>query len=190
MNKLANTKKILITCIVLNVLVFAAYGFLLWGIYAKANLASNLVAEAAQDVQKDEALRSIKASLNENAEFVSHIDSFFIPADGVVDFISSLEALGAESGVELSIDSVAVESESESASKEVLNLSLQTEGSWQNTFIFLSLLENLPYRIEFVSTTLRLFGATESILFSGSSRTLASEEVWQGNYEVSVHKLR
>jgi hypothetical protein len=190
MNKLTNTKKILITCIVLNVLIFASYGFLLWGIYAKANLASNLVTEAAEDVEKDRTLRLIKASLAENEDFLSHVDSFFIPADGVVDFISLLEQLGVESGVELSIGSVSIDSESESASKEVLSLNIQTEGSWQDTFTFLSLLENLPYRIEFVNTALRLFGATESILFSGSQRTLASEEVWQGTYQVSVHKLR
>ncbi len=193
MKNLTRIKKIFIFCIALNVVIFGVYGFLFWDIRAKNIQVYELISEADRDIKKDETLRAIKLSLNNNQDFISQIDQFFVPRDGVVSFIDLLEKLGHDSGVELTIGSVSVESETKNNNdfKEILRLKLGSEGSWQSVFYFMSLVENLPYRIEFENASLVLAGASDSILFSGNgSRVRTSDEIWEGSFEVLVYKLR
>ncbi len=194
MKKITRIKKIFILCVIMNVVVFGVYTFLFLDIKAKNEKVYDLLSEADRDIKKDETLRAVKYSLSENKNFISQIDSFFVPQDGVVSFIDTLERLELNSGIDLGISYVSVETNTKNKNdfKEVLNLRLDGEGSWQNLFHFLSLLENLPYRIEFNSVSFVLSGASDSILFSGSDglRVRAPSEFWKGSFEVLVYKLK
>jgi Tfp pilus assembly protein PilO len=190
------TKKILELVIVLNILVFGAYGFLFWNIQNKEAQAGVLATEASQNATKDTALRSIKSSLTQNKGFITQIDTYFIPSDGAVTFINMLETLGKQSGVKMSIDSVNVTQDPAVAKdfKQTLHLRLITDGSWLNTFALLSTIENLPYRIEFEQVSLTLSGGSDSILYNGanisSPRTRAANESWNGIFDVTVLQLQ
>jgi Tfp pilus assembly protein PilO len=195
MKDLSRTKKILIVCILLNVLVFGAYAFLYIDIKSKNVRVSELLTEAENDMQKDASLRAIKTSLNENKEFISQIDSYFVPKNGVPDFIDTLEKLGKESEIALSIGSVSVEEgKNKNDFKDALHLHVDTIGSWQNIYYFLSVLESLPYRIQFDQVSVTLSAASESILFGvgpvSGARQKSANESWKGTFDIIVYKLR
>ncbi len=182
--------------IALNVLVFGAYGFLFWSIQNKEAQAGVILSEVVQNNARNDSLIAIKSSLSENQDFISQIDSLFIPSDGAVAFINMLETLGQQSGVKVSINSVGVTQDPKIAKdfKQTLHLNLMTDGSWSNTFAFLSIVENLPYRIQFEQVNLTLSGGADSILYKGanmnSPRTRAANESWNGIFDVTVLQLQ
>lgn len=175
----------------LNVIVFALYGVGYFAIKKNTATLATLAQTAATDTQKDETLHTIKSSLSENQGFIGEINSFFIPSDGVVGFINTLESLGKSTGVTLSVSSVDVGTVAPGDFKEPLHLRLETEGSWAHNYYFLSTLENLPYVLTINSATYTLSSAADSILFKGSatSRIPAPDETWKGVYDVTVLKL-
>lgn len=185
MKNFSKTKKLLILCIVLNLVVWTAYGVIFWQIKSQNEKISLLVNEAELDTKKEEDLRLTKASLNENKDSISRIDSYFIPKDGVVDFINSLESLGKQSGTSLVIGSVSVESETKIKEnfKEVLRLKVQAIGSWKNVMHFLSILENLPYQVDLQQADFKL-----SVSAEGSSGGGVPQ--WEGDFEFTLLKLK
>lgn len=192
MKQIPFTKKVLILCIVLNVVIFVVYGFLYYDIGSQNKKASVLLGQVNSDMQKNDTLRAIKVSLNQNKDFISQIDSFFIAPDGVVNFISLLESLGKKAGVKLSIGSVSVVPEGGAKDfKENLSLRLDMSGSWENIYYFLSLLQNQPYRIMFDNASVSLEGAADAIKFTdkGTARVRGQNEVWKGAFSIRVLKL-
>lgn len=192
MKQIPLTKKVLILCIVLNVVIFVVYGFLYYDIGSQNKKASVLLGQVNSDMQKNDTLRAIKVSLNQNKDFISQIDSFFIAPDGVVNFISLLESLGKKAGVKLSIGSVSVVPEGGAKDfKENLSLRLDMSGSWENIYYFLSLLQNQPYRIMFDNASVSLEGAADAIKFTdkGTARVRGQNEVWKGAFSIRVLKL-
>lgn len=192
MKQIPFTKKILILCIILNVVIIFVYGFLYYDIGSQNKKASELLGQVNSDMQKNDTLRAIKISLNQNKDFISQVDSFFIAPDGVVNFISLLEGLGKASGVKLSIGSVSVVPEGGAKDfKEDLSLRLDMSGSWEQIYYFLSLLQNQPYRIMFDTASIGLEGAVDAIKFTdkGTVRVRGQNEVWKGAFSIRVLKL-
>ena len=194
MKKLTFTQKIFAGVLGVNILVFGVYGFLYWKIQDQSKKTSVLLAQEITDRQKDDSLRAIKISLDENKDFISQIDSFFIAPDGVVNFITSLEKLGRESGVGVNVSSVAVAPDAKVANdfKESLKLKLDVSGSWQDVLHFLSRIENLPYRVQFDGASVTLQKTATGINFTSSStpRKRSGEEEWVGSFDVRFLKLK
>jgi hypothetical protein len=191
------TKKTMIISIVLAVAAFIIYGFLFLNIKAKNEQISSLANDAQDLHSKDDVLKATKTILDQNKDLISQLDSYFIPADGVVGFISLLEGVGKYSGVDMTINSVGTEADTKAKDdiKEILRLHIETDGSWKNTFYFLSVLENLPYRIDVEQVSLGLTGATDKVLFDTKSdkaqtRQQGKDERWHGSYDVTVVKLK
>ncbi len=194
MKNLTVAKKIFLSLVVINVIVFGLYAFLFWKVIDRSQTTATLLAEERSDRQKNDALQAIKVSLTENKDFISQIDSFFISPDGVVGFITFLEKLGKDSGVKINIGSVAVNPDSKDPKdfKENLKLKLEIEGTWQNVVYFLSRLENLPYRVQFDTATISLQGVSDGINFkeSGALRKRMPEESWKGLFDIRLLKLK
>lgn len=194
MKNLTIAKKIFLSLVVINVIVFGLYAFLFWKVIDRSQTTAMLLAEERSDRQKNDALQAIKVSLTENKDFISQIDSFFIAPDGVVGFITFLEKLGKDSGVKINIGSVAVNPDSKDPKdfKENLKLKLEIEGTWQNVVYFLSRLENLPYRVQFDTATISLQGVSDGINFkeSGALRKRMPEESWKGLFDIRLLKLK
>lgn len=195
MKTLTNSKKILFILIGLNVAVFAFYGLIYFKIKSNDKASTLYAVTAATDSAKDESLRAMKTSLSQNQDFFAQADSFFIPSDGVVDFINQLEALGKLAHVSLSVASVNVPDQMSTQNadfKQPLGLQIDTQGSWKNTYDFLSILENLPYVVQLNSVTFTLSSAAESILFNGGPepRMAGTDEMWKGTFGLTVLKLK
>jgi Tfp pilus assembly protein PilO len=191
------TKKTMVISIVLAIAVFVIYGFLFLNIKDKNEQISTLANDAQQLRSKDDTLKATKTILDQSKDLISQLDSYFIPADGVVGFISVLEGVGKFSGVDMTIGSVGTEADSKAKDeiKETLRLHIETNGSWKNTFYFLSVIENLPYRIDVEDVSLGLVGATDKVLFDNKTATAQTrqpnkDEKWHGSFNVTVVKLK
>lgn len=197
MKEQEKTKKSMIVSIVLAVAIFVIYGFVFYDIKAKNEQISSLTNDVQQLRSKDDILKATKTILDQNKDLISQLDSYFIPADGVVGFIRILESVGKFSGIDMTINSVGTETDSKVKDdiKEILRLHVKTNGSWENTFYFLSILENLPYRIDVEEATLGLMGSTDKVFFDNKTalaqtRQQNKDEKWEGSFNVIVMKLK
>ena len=193
MKNFSNTQKILVITIVLAMVSLGLYGFLFWQVRSENQEASQLLGEAEQDVEKEKTLRAAKISLEKNKQFIEKIDTYFVPKDGVVGFIQELETIGKQTGVSLTIGGVTAESDQRTKDdfKETLRIRLETSGSWEKTFYFLSVLESLPYRAQVEQIALSLYGASDKLLFgTETKRVRGKDEVWKGVFEITVLKLK
>lgn len=193
MKNLTATKKIFVTMILLNVIIFGVYGYIYWNIAQESKTIAELQVQSSEYQAKNDDLRSVKISLDENKDFISQIDTFFIAKDGVVSFINTLERLGQSTGLKINIQSVSVEPGSDPKDfKEGLKLKIETEGGWQDSSRFLSIIENLPYRLVVNSASVILNGSSEAILFKDGefNRKVGPEEVWKWTFDITVIKLK
>jgi hypothetical protein len=129
------------------------------GINGRNNEALSLKEELDFEIIKEERLRSVKEIVVDVAPQRDEIDSYFVGKDSIVSFIKIVEDLGNLSGVSLEIDSVGVSGLEigdgvNSEILEQLNLDFTTQGSWQNTFHLIALLESLPYKVSFEELSL------------------------------------
>lgn len=146
-------------------------------------LADSLSKEKLKRRELEIIRQNIKSTLNDN----NRLASIFVPYEGVVDFIQLLESLGKDSGLEISTDRVeSIDSEELRASnKEIISISLKTEGSWRSTERFLNYLENLPYKISIHSVS---FTHEDSGDSEFDSKTGARGLFWKGSIELKVFK--
>lgn len=191
-------KNILVISSILAIVAFMIYGFLFWSIKGKNEQISQLSNEAGRNVQTDTALRGIKATLESNESSIAQVDSYFIPQEGVVDFINTLDGLGKESGVSLIISTVSAEEDKTDihSFKETLTFHLEATGSWSETYYFLSRLESLPYYIGINQVSFSLTSATDRMSFANASTTNAitrvrgNDEYWKGSFDITALKLK
>lgn len=116
---------------------------------------------------------------------IEHINNSIVSRDGEVEFIENLEGVAKESGLSIEINSILLETNPKLASSSVsiLRVRAKTKGSWSDSYLFLSRLESLPYKVK-----INKFGLVNSSeVISGSSR---SNSVWQSSFEIDVLKYK
>lgn len=185
MSLVHKTKKILILCIILNLLIWAAFAFFFLKIRTQTNRISDLTSEVGVDIDRDKNLRTTKAMLDENEVAISQLDSYFVKSDGVVDFINSLESMGNKNGVSINISSVSVESDVKAKATlyETLRLKIEISGTWANVTNFIAILENLPYGVNISQVSL----VSVPSALSDSGKGSVS---WRGAVDFGVLKLK
>jgi len=175
----SKSRNMLIVAAVLNAIVFGIFLFTFFTIKAKNERISSLTNETEQYLERDTMLRSIQGVLADTKDDLSLINSYFVSQDGAVDFIETVESVGRQSGIAVSIGSVSVqggEEESQSVG-EMLKLGVKTEGSWKNSIYFLELVESIPFKTHLEKA---------SFLTKKGDRS----GVWKGEVEFSVFKLK
>jgi Tfp pilus assembly protein PilO len=188
MNATKGIKKILTTGLVLNIVVWGLYSVVFWQIRAQTQNVSVLSSEAENETKKDETLRIIKTSLSESGNDILLLDSYFVSQEEVDDFIGSMETLGKDMGVNLSVGSVAVEPDKgKDDFKEFLRLKVGINGPWANVIDFLSALENLPYKVRLDQVSVSLGSDAGQ---SSSAGTKGSPSRWQAEFEFVALKLK
>lgn len=138
------TLKLFLVAVILALVAISAYGVAVWEIRKNLSEAADLSSSIAAESQKEAGIESTRNILRNTAAEREKIESYFVSSDNIVDFLEKIELLGKKSGVVLSFDSVDIPSDE----KNVLRVRANTKGNWENTFYFLSLIENLPFKIE------------------------------------------
>jgi len=119
--------------------------------------------------------------LDSTKEQRAAIETYSLPKEGIVGFIGQLETAAREIGLDLEISSVDVPS-SKGSYLESLSLEIKIDGSWNNVFYFISLLENLPLKIDFQQVNLGKQDAKDSQDKETSS--------WEGIIHITVSKFK
>lgn len=138
------TVRLFVIAIAMVVAGIIAYGVIVLNIRKNISEADGLGINIAAESQKEANIESTRNILRGTTAEREKIESYFVRSDNIVDFLEKIELLGKKSGVSLSFDSVDIPPEE----KNVLRVRIGTEGNWEDTFYFLSLVENLPFKIE------------------------------------------
>jgi len=197
MNNTSTSKKILTILTLISVSVASLYGFVYWSMYKDSKNVALLITQSSTDFEKNERIRLAKIELAKNDDFISKIDSYFIPKDGVVTFINEIENLGKSANVSTTISSiepVIVNEKEKDNFKETLSVKLESVGSWQNVYQFVSLLESTPYGIVIDEVQIKLMDSTDTLPFKSASSTVPrirnSNETWKLVVDFKILKLK
>jgi len=125
-----------------------------------------------QKIANVEKEKNLFAEIEKDAR---KVESFIVAKDGVVDFVERVEKLGENLNLKTETRSIATES---AAIQERLNVILSAEGSWQNVFRFIKLLELLPFNVSVKDVGLENVNAQDK------------KNLWVLNTTISVVKVK
>ncbi|MBU3969048.1 hypothetical protein KJ991_02430 [Patescibacteria group bacterium] len=141
------TKKILIVVLITMVLILFFDIFFISSMYKKRNNVTKLRGDFLVELKKEKQLDLVKKIIKETETEQSNLNSCFVNSNEVVDFIKSIELISELAGVSIDIKSIGVEDSEliKDISVETLAVGFVVQGSWNSTFKFLSLIENISY---------------------------------------------
>jgi len=149
-------------------------------------ISTTIASTQSRSEETTEMLRlmdAIKTVVKDTLPDVSQLSNYFVRKDGVVDLIERVESLGKGGGLEIVTKSVGIETKEEGGT-EVVKLRLLTDGSWEQTLHFLTLLEELPVRkdIEMVTMTRASDMATPA--------QKKANLTWNGIFELAIIMIK
>lgn len=114
----------------------------LYFIYSKKPSLSRLSAEHSGIADEEAYYRGLKKTLSDTNAGQDALDSYFIDPENFVPFVEKIEALGADAGVMLTIESAGL-----TDANRTLALVLSADGAFGNVLHFLSLVEAYPAKV-------------------------------------------
>lgn len=150
-NSFRKFKKVpLIISSILLVVSFLVYFF----IYKKINQNNQIFEETQsiwlQEYSKKNEIKSVERYLKTIEEEKALLDSHFIKSSDIVPFLNTIEKLAPQVKASTEVTSVDVLPGNTS-----LTVGVKASGSFEGLYKFLTLLENSPYQIEFLSMSMR-----------------------------------
>jgi len=116
------------------------YIFAIFEINKKTDSVMEKIMLSNSNLEQAEALTKTKSFLEERATDIDKLGSFFIEKSSIVDFIEMMEGASREVGVGFQLNSVDVE-------KDELPIQFKIDGSWAEVVRMISLVENMPYKL-------------------------------------------
>jgi len=103
-----------------------------------------------QELANTKSLSEIQAKLEKAKESRSFFDSLYVDGENALGFITFLESLANDSGVDLNIQSLnsSTENSEQSIDHEIISMSLNFRGEWTEVNNFILMIENLPYHVK------------------------------------------
>ena len=147
---LSHTKKLLSLITVIALVMIGLYVILLQRIgHLKQSIVvqeGELALAQAKENQNKEVKKAIDSTLAER----DVLEGYYIHPDEIVDFISFIELLAAESGVILEISSVQPHTSSEHTYLETIEFEVVAQGTWRDAYTFLAFIDRMPYQHEVI----------------------------------------
>lgn len=103
---------------------------------------------------KDEDVSAQKKLIDETKEKVSKLSSYFVFEEGAPGFLETIENLDTVAGTETVIASVQVKEPAKEGDKAELYIMFDAEGTFEQVYHLLTLVETLPYEIRIENTSL------------------------------------
>lgn len=135
-------RKILIGASVAAAALLGADTLFLHVIQKKVKETDTLVANEITAGEKQKRAETLRRIMEETKTEREELDAYFVKKGDAVSFIERLENMAKGAGLGISIASVSVPEKT-----SALRIEMATQGSFENTLYFLTLLENLPYKI-------------------------------------------
>lgn len=160
--------------------LLAAYGFLFFMMKKEVSGAAELLLREENASNEAKKIRELEKTLGETEEMRGKISSYFVKKSEAVSFIESIERLGGQSGLSLSLKNASVADKT-----NVFRLDASTEGSFGNTMYFLVLLENLPNKISVEKAEIRKEERREA----GAEEGKESAGAWSGSFVLALESF-
>lgn len=172
-----NTVLILLVCagVTLFVAATGAYAWLFLEVRHTLEDVTVTVEEARLVATRDAHTQTVRRVVRDTESERAEIDSYFLKEEEIVTFLEDIEALGVHVGAPVTVQSVAVEEAVDKDERIIpLRLVLQSEGTLQELFYMLQLLETFPaaLRVEKIQVTQD-----------------AEERTWNGTFHIIVLRL-
>jgi len=182
----SRTKKLLILGVFLTIAALAIYYVTFSSIKSKNENISAILNDLALETKKETLLKSIKSVAIDSAPARKKMESYFIGQDEIVKFLDFLGSLGKMSGAELEINNLGLEERAPTPAEayQLLKLNIEAKGSFRSVYHFLTLLESVPFQINFAGVEMR----TADTGVNGSKAKKNS--AWKGSFNISVFKLK
>ncbi len=138
------------------VVAIAAYGFSIKLIRDKVIEVSKYQIKADEKTTLDTNNRSLEDLIKNNKVEIDQLQSRIVKKDGTVSFIDTVESYAKSSGISVLVENVEERKLTpEIEGYQALHLNVKTQGSWEGTYRFLSLLESLPYKLTIESAEIK-----------------------------------
>ncbi len=147
-----STKRLILT-VVIALGALGVYAAVFWSIYSIADDTNRLAQETADSQERISEERKLNNLAKDIRPSSDQLESVVVAKDGDIHFIESLETLGKEQGVDLSIVSV---DESQGAKFNNLVFRIAATGSWERLVHLVNLLELMPYKTAIQSVAFNL----------------------------------
>lgn len=173
------TLKILIILSILSLGALFGYWYFYKTIVAIKADTLSMQEDSAEKQGQDIHLQSVKQLLVDSTADRAEAARYVVGQDAVVSFIKTIEGLAKSQGLSVRTTGVSVfELATSSKLYENVRLDVETSGSWQRNYRFLTLIESLPYKLIFNRVEFRL---NEE---NGKTKTTS----WKGNFEIVALK--
>ncbi len=137
---------------------------------------------------KNNELQLIRENIKSTLGTYELVKQMFVPKDGVVDFIQTLEALGRESGLSLTIKTVENKSlNSTVQGKERITIFFSADGDKSKLLLFLKLIENLKYKVD-IDDVLLIKSVKKNDESSEDKSKIKAPGLWNLSTHISVLK--
>jgi len=117
----------------------------------------NAIAWQIEERRRDE-IKSLDHSLQMIADDRALLETHFAKSSDVVPFLDTIEKLAPEAGAKTGIDSVSTMADSAG-----LIVGLKASGSFEAIYKFLTLLENSPYELDFLSMDMHKLAVPDAL---------------------------
>ncbi len=173
-------------CITLSILVLfgVAACFVFWNIIgnsvARIHANDNLRKEEIARLEQEKTLQVLIQNLGPD---IKKIQSRIVESNGTPSFISKIESLARGIGATVTVSNVSVKpAEQEGEAFEYLSFDVASDGSWNQVYQLLTMIESLPYKVVLSNMTLGQGDFSE-----GEGQTNSR---WKATFAISVLKKK
>lgn len=163
--------------------VIAGYVFLYLHIQSERVNTSIIQKEIALIQEQNEQFRNLSGVVEDIDVNREKLISFFVDNDKIVDFLETIESLGEISGAEVKVKTINEIKKNEQIPAQ-LRLNVTADGSWNNVYYFMVLLESLPLKLTFDQVQIR-----KAHIRNDTSEETSIDEEWLGVFNFRVLKL-
>lgn len=192
MNKVHSKTKYKLLWVIVVIILIVVYGASFWYVKTKIEKASYENSSAQIAYEQKDTIQNVVNSLSDIEPHTQKIDSFFVGADNVVDFINTLEQNASDQNTQIETTNVTILTQEEMEDREeisygeVLQVSLTVSGDWNDVMQYVRLVEGLPYNIWIESAIISL--EEREIESEAEEETQGTEIVWKANLILNVLK--
>lgn len=159
------------------IMAWAVFSILFWQFSNVRASVAVLQQERDLESRRGATALTIQDILQETEDDVGRLRNHLATDDTVVDFIQLIESYADDAEVSLDVNSVGFETGKEEGAPRMLVVQMVSRGEWQQTFQFVSFMENMPFVEKFSRAGLKL-------------ETVSGEEgdskQWRGDYTITV----
>ncbi len=187
----SNTKTLSIFFVTLAVLSVASF---VYGTRYIEGLISGAT-ELKEDIEKLQVkaghLKALHQAAQDTNDDKVKINSYIVQAGGSVPFITELENLASNIGLDYNTDRIETKSlpELDAQGKELLSISFTAKGTWTPVFKFIKLVESMPYSINIQKIDLFASVADKKVVVdvgTTSTTTVTRAPLKENNWKVVI----